>query len=136
MGKAIITGANIYEAAPRKEICDLLGSAAPSGMVYSPATGFIVAPFSALPYNNARHARFLTLNLAVPWGLMLSQVSPLALGLLYFFFVALYSNRPRLAVAIADLATTFKMTLADPFLGLLLLRWRILEESLEVPGHC
>jgi hypothetical protein len=158
MGKAVITGTNIYAAAPRKELCDLLGLVAPAGMYYPPATGFVVAPFAVLPYDIARHAWFLTLNLAVilgvralvrflapraesyvwmcaaglvllsaclRWGLMLSQVAPLLLGLLCFFFVALYSERTYLAVAIAVVATAFKMTLAVPFLGLLLLQRRI-----------
>jgi hypothetical protein len=158
MGKAAITGSNIYEAVPRKEISDLLGLVAPTGMFYPPATGFVVAPFALLPYDIARHAWFLTLNLMVifgirslvrflaprsepyvwmcavglvllssclRWGLMLSQGAPLVLGLLCFFFVALYSDRPHLAILIAVLATAFKMTLAVPFLGLLLLRRQI-----------
>jgi len=158
MGKGILTGANIYDAAPRREITDLLGLVGPAGMFYPPATGFVVAPFSALPYDFAKYAWFLTLNLAVilgvralvrfsapraesyvwmcavglvllsaclRWGLMLSQVAPLVLGVLCFFFVALYSDRPRLAVALAVLATACKMTLAVPFVGLLLLRRRV-----------
>jgi hypothetical protein len=167
MGKAIDTGANIYQSAPRKEICDLLGLESPAGMFYPPATGFVVAPFSALPYNIAKHAWFLVLNVAVilgvralvrflapqaqsyiwmsaagvvllsaclRWGLMLSQVAPLVLGLLCFFFVALYSDRPRMAVAIALLATASKMTLAVPFLGMLLLRRRIFSTAIVGGG--
>jgi glycosyl transferase family 87 len=58
---------------------------------------------------------------AVRWGMMLLQGAPFMLGLLCFFIVALCTDKPRLALALATLAVAFKMTLALPFLGLLLL---------------
>jgi hypothetical protein len=63
---------------------------------------------------------------AVRWGTMLLQGAPIMLGLLCFFVVALHRNRPWLALAIGVIATAFKMTLALPFLGLMLLHRRYL----------
>jgi hypothetical protein len=60
---------------------------------------------------------------SIRWGMMLLQVAPLMLGLLCWF-VALADTRPRTALAVATLATALKMTLALPFLGLLLLQRR------------
>jgi hypothetical protein len=61
---------------------------------------------------------------SIRWGMMLLQIAPLMLGLLCFFMVALDRGQQRTAVAIATLATALKMTLALPFLGLLVLHRR------------
>ena len=64
------------------------------------------------------------LSAAIRWGMMLLQGAPLVLGLLCFFVAALHDKRPGYALAIAVFVTAFKMTLALPFLGLLLLHRR------------
>ena len=61
---------------------------------------------------------------SIRWGMMLLQVAPLILGLLCFFVVALDRGQYKVALAIAMLATAFKITLALPFLGLMLLHRR------------
>lgn len=69
-------------------------------------------------------AGVVMMSAAIRWGMMLLQGAPLMLGLLCFLVVALHRGRPRLALAIGVVATAFKMTLALPFLGLLLLHRR------------
>ena len=66
----------------------------------------------------------LLFSSAIRWGMMLLQGAPFMLGLLCFFLVALHGNRPRWALVIAVIAAAFKLTLALPFLGLLLLHRR------------
>jgi hypothetical protein len=66
-------------------------------------------------------AGLLLFSAAIRWGMMLLQGAPFMLGLLCFFVVALRTGRPRLALALAIVAACFKMTLALPFIGLLLL---------------
>jgi hypothetical protein len=61
---------------------------------------------------------------SIRWGMMLLQLAPLMLGLLCWY-VVLEDTRPRAALAVATLATALKMTLALPFMGLLLLRRRL-----------
>jgi hypothetical protein len=61
---------------------------------------------------------------AMRWGLMLLQVAPLILGLLCWFVGLLHTGRSKAAVLVAVAATTLKMTLALPFVGLLALRRR------------
>jgi Glycosyltransferase family 87 len=61
---------------------------------------------------------------AMRWGMMLLQVAPFVLGLLCWFVSLLDGSRPRLAAGVAMLAVALKMTLALPFLGLLVLRRR------------
>lgn len=57
---------------------------------------------------------------AMRWGAMLLQVAPLVFGLLCLFIAALHRARPRLAIGIAMFVLCLKVTLAPPFLGLLL----------------
>lgn len=71
-------------------------------------------------------AGVVLMSSAVRWGTMLLQGAPLMLGLLCFFVVALHRGRPWTALAIGVIATAFKMTLALPFLGLMLLQRRYL----------
>ena len=59
------------------------------------------------------------------WGLMLLQAAPFVLALLCFMVVALHTDRPRLALAVAILATAMKVTLGVPFLALLALHRRL-----------
>lgn len=66
----------------------------------------------------------ILLSSALRWGMMLLQGAPLVLGLLCWFVVALNGDRPRLAATLGILAVAVKMTLALPFLGLLVLRRR------------
>jgi Glycosyltransferase family 87 len=61
---------------------------------------------------------------SIRWGMMLLQIAPLMVGLLCFFIVALDRGHGRTAIAIATLATALKITLALPFLGLLVLHRR------------
>jgi hypothetical protein len=70
-------------------------------------------------------AGIILLSSALRWGMMLLQGAPLVLGLLCFFVVAAHGNRPTLAAALAIVAVAVKMTLALPFLGILLLRRRL-----------
>ena len=70
-------------------------------------------------------AGLLLFSAAVRWGMMLLQGAPFMLGLLCFFVPAFVARRTRLTLVLAVLATAFKMTLALPFVGLLLLRRRI-----------
>jgi hypothetical protein len=63
----------------------------------------------------------ILLSAAIRWGMMLLQGAPIVLGLLCLFVVALQEERFRWAAVIAAFVTAFKMTLALPFLGLLLL---------------
>ena len=83
-----------------------------------------VVPRSA-PHVWLISAGLLLFSAAVRWGMMLLQGAPFMLGLLCFFVPAFVAGRPRLTLALAILATAFKMTLALPFVGLLLLRRRI-----------
>jgi hypothetical protein len=71
-------------------------------------------------------AGIVLLSSALRWGMMLLQGAPLVLGMLCFFIAAANGNRPKLAAALAILAVAVKMTLALPFLGILLLRRRLL----------
>jgi hypothetical protein len=66
----------------------------------------------------------VVLSAGIRWGMMVLQGAPFILGLLGFFVAALHGGRPRIALGVAMLATSFKMTLALPFLGLLLLHGR------------
>src|SRR6478609_2021815 len=68
----------------------------------------------------------ILLSSTVRWSMILLQGAPLVFGLLCLFVTAEHSGRPRLAAAIAILAVAVKMTLALPFLGILLLRRRLL----------
>jgi hypothetical protein len=68
----------------------------------------------------------ILMSSSLRWGLMLLQGAPLMLGLLCAFVVCLHRGKARSADAIAMLATAYKLTLALPFLGLLLLRRRYL----------
>src|SRR5690242_18960440 len=54
------------------------------------------------------------------------------LGLISFFVPAFVAQRTRLTLALAILASAFKMTLAQQFVGLLLLRRRISAAALVV----
>jgi Glycosyltransferase family 87 len=69
-------------------------------------------------------AGLVLFSAAIRWGMMLLQGAPFVCGLLCLFVAALHTDRPRLAGLIAALAVAFKMTLALPFLGLLLLHRR------------
>jgi hypothetical protein len=69
-------------------------------------------------------AGLVLLAASIRWGMMLLQIAPLMAGLLCFFIVALDRSHGRTAIAIATLATALKMTLALPFLGLLVLHRR------------
>lgn len=65
------------------------------------------------------------LSSALRWGMMLLQGAPLVLGLLCLFVAAVHGNhKPIVAATIAALAVAVKMTLAVPFIGILLLRRR------------
>ncbi|HEX2674802.1 MAG TPA: glycosyltransferase family 87 protein, partial [Polyangiaceae bacterium] len=70
-------------------------------------------------------AGVVLLSAALRWGMMLLQGAPLVLGMLCFFVAAANGNRPKLAAALAIAAVAVKMTLALPFLGILLLRRRL-----------
>ncbi|HEX6241412.1 MAG TPA: glycosyltransferase family 87 protein [Polyangiales bacterium] len=151
MALGLANGTNVYELNAPDAV-----SKGVVGMVYPPATAFVVWPLAYLPYDTAKTLFCLIMNVvlisgvralvrdAVPrapagawmlavgvvlasasirWGMMLLQVAPLMLGLLCWFLVLLW-RRPRAAVAVAALATAFKMTLALPFLGVLLLHRR------------
>jgi len=83
----------------------------------------IAAPL-AEPYVWMSAVALVLFSSSVRWGLILLQGAPLALGLLCWLVVAMHSNRPRLAVAVAVVATAAKMTLALPFVALLLLQRR------------
>jgi hypothetical protein len=69
-------------------------------------------------------AGLILMSSSLRWGLMLLQGAPFMLGLLCFFVASLHTKDSRWPVVIAVVATAFKMTLALPFLGLLLLRRR------------
>jgi hypothetical protein len=69
-------------------------------------------------------AAVVLMSAAIRWGMMLLQAAPFVLGLLCLFVAALHGNRPHRAAALAILATAMKMTLAFPFLGLLVLHRR------------
>lgn len=71
---------------------------------------------------------------SIRWGMMLLQVAPLILGLLFYFLVALDRGQHKAAIAIAMIATAFKMTLALPFLGLLVLHRRYLGFAIVAGG--
>jgi hypothetical protein len=75
-------------------------------------------------------AAIVTLSAAVRWGMILLQGAPFIVGLLCWFVAAQESNRPRTAAALAVLAVAMKMTLSLPFLGLLLLRRRLMATML------
>jgi hypothetical protein len=61
------------------------------------------------------------LTSCIRWGMTALQGAPLVFGMLCFCAEALVARRYRLAFAIAVAATTFKITLALPFLALLFL---------------
>lgn len=75
-------------------------------------------------------AAVITLSAALRWGMILLQGAPFIVGLLCWFVAAQENNQPRLAAALAVLAVAMKMTLSLPFLGLLLLRRRLLATML------
>jgi hypothetical protein len=64
------------------------------------------------------------LSACVRWGMTPLQGAPLVFGLLAAMVVALHTERPYAALAIAAFAMSFKLTIALPFLGLLLLHRR------------
>jgi hypothetical protein len=66
-------------------------------------------------------AGLVLMSACVRWGITPLQGAPLILGLLCFLIVGLHSNRPIMVFMVALFATTFKFTIALPFLGLLLL---------------
>ncbi len=57
---------------------------------------------------------------ALRWAMLLLQGAPLVLGLLCWFVAALHSDQRQLSTWLAVVAVAAKMTLALPFLGLLL----------------
>jgi hypothetical protein len=69
-------------------------------------------------------AGLILLSAATRWGMTPLQGAPLIFGLLCVFVAAQHADRPKLAAGIAGLVTVFKITLALPFLGLLLLHRR------------
>src|SRR5579872_3937222 len=69
-------------------------------------------------------AGLILLSAGIRWGMMLLQGAPLVLGLLCYFLAHLNERRPQTSAALAIVATAFKITLALPFLGLLLLHRR------------
>jgi hypothetical protein len=75
-------------------------------------------------------AALIVFSAGIRWGMMLLQGAPFMLGLLGFFFAALHGGRHRVALGIGILATSFKMTLALPFLGLFLLHRHFLATAL------
>lgn len=64
------------------------------------------------------------LTAVVRWGITPLQGAPLILGALFFFVLALHSGRDKLAFVIAAYVAAFKITLALPFFGLLVLHRR------------
>jgi len=68
----------------------------------------------------------ILLSASVRWNMILLQGAPLVLGLLGLFIAAEHTGRTGIASAIAILAVAVKMTLALPFLGILLLRRRLI----------
>jgi hypothetical protein len=75
---------------------------------------------------------FLLLAASIRWGMMLLQIAPLMVGLLCFFVVALDRGQARTAIVIATLATALKITLALPFLGVLVIRRRFAGAAVAV----
>lgn len=65
-------------------------------------------------------AALVLASAAMRWGAMLLQIAPMVFGLLCLFIGALHRGRSRTAAAIAMLVLCLKVTLAPPFLGLLL----------------
>jgi hypothetical protein len=84
----------------------------------------VVAP-QAHAYVWLLSAGIIMVSAAIRWGMMLLQGAPFVLGLLCFFVAAVARGQKPLSLAIAVFATAFKMTLALPFVGLLLLQRRI-----------
>ncbi len=66
----------------------------------------------------------ILLSSTLRWGMMLLQGAPVVLGLLCLFVAALHGGRTTLGSALAIIAVAIKMTLALPFVGILLLRRR------------
>jgi hypothetical protein len=64
------------------------------------------------------------LSACVRWGMTPQQGAPLMLGLLCLFLAALHGERAWVALALAIVAVALKMTLALPFLALLVLHRR------------
>jgi glycosyl transferase family 87 len=77
-------------------------------------------------------AGLVLLSASVRWGMMLLQIAPLIVGLLCLLIVAIDLRHWRTAIVVATLATALKMTLALPFLGLLLLHRRFLGVGIAV----
>ncbi len=69
-------------------------------------------------------AGVILLSSALRWAMLLLQGAPFVLGLLCWFVAALHGGRTRLATALAIVAVAMKMTLALPFVGLLMLQRR------------
>lgn len=67
----------------------------------------------------------LLFSASIRWGMMLLQGAPFMLGMLCLFVVALLEDRKWLSLVLALIAACFKMTLALPFVGLLLLYRRL-----------
>lgn len=149
MGRGVLTGENVYALNGFGEVGEGV-----MGMVYPPATGFVMLPFAILPYAIGKALWFVVMNgtllagvralvrvvspqapphfpliaagivlasSSIRWGMMLLQGAPFVLGLLMLTVWALHSGRLRTAIACAAVASCFKITLALPFLGLLLL---------------
>jgi Glycosyltransferase family 87 len=69
-------------------------------------------------------AGVVLMSAAMRWGMMLLQVAPLIFALLCWFVSLSHARRDGPATAVAAFATSLKMTLALPFVGLLALRRR------------
>ncbi len=69
-------------------------------------------------------AAVILVSSALRWALILLQGAPLVFGLLCLFIAALHEGKTRLATVLAIIAVAAKMTLALPFLGILLLQRR------------
>jgi hypothetical protein len=83
-----------------------------------------VARPTALPQVWMIVAGVVLVSSAMRWGLMLLQVAPLVFGLLCWFLRADHEKRDRAALGLTLLAMWLKMTLAAPFLAVLVLRRR------------
>jgi len=68
-GRAALTGANIYDASATAIFPERYNVARPMGMFYPPATGFVMLPFALLPFELARFAWLLTIDLTLIFGI-------------------------------------------------------------------
>ena len=127
------------------------GMGPPPGLFYPPVTAIVVAPLGLLPVRLAADVLWVVLVAAVVlgvrqlclllrpaanwpllaglllasacvrWGITPLQTAPLVLGLLAGFYVALVRGNCWLSAGAAGVALALKMTMALPFIGLLLL---------------